>query len=234
VYHNGSTSSYGVSYATNDIIMIALDLDAGKVWYGKNGTWMASGNPATGANPSQTFTANQLMCPAVASGTGTIVYSLNFGQRPFAYTPPTGYLKLNTFNLPDSSIVDGSEHFNTVLYTGQTASSNFIDNGDGTWSQTGLDFGPDLTWIKVRNSASYEQMWFDSVRGATKYVRSNSTAVEGTVADSLTSFDSNGFSLGANGDVNGSTFPIVAWNWKAGGGTGVSNSRKWNPLMVLI
>ena len=99
VYNNGSTTSYGVTYTTNDILMIALDLDAGKVWYGKNGTWMASGSPSTGANPSQTFTANQLMSPAVASGTGTLVYALNCGQQPFTYTPPSGYLALNTFNI---------------------------------------------------------------------------------------------------------------------------------------
>jgi hypothetical protein len=43
-------------------------------------------------------------------------HDVNFGQRPFAYTPPAGYLKLNTFNLPDSSIVDGSENFDTVTF----------------------------------------------------------------------------------------------------------------------
>ena len=99
VYTNGASSSYGVTYSTNDILMIALDIDAGKIWYGKNGTWMASGSPSTGANPSQTFTANQLMSPAVASGSGTFAYVLNCGQRPFTYTPPSGFVALNTYNL---------------------------------------------------------------------------------------------------------------------------------------
>jgi hypothetical protein len=214
---NGTDSSYGASYTTNDVIGVAFDADSGSLTFYKNNT--SQGVAFSGLAANTYFAA---ICDMTGGGTGGGYF--NFGQRPFAYTPPAGYLKLNTFNLPDSSIVDGSKNFNTVTYTGQTASSNFIDNGDGTWSQTGLDFGPDLTWIKVRNSASYEQMWFDSVRGATKYVRSNSTAVEGTVADSLTSFDSNGFSLGANGDVNGSTFPIVAWNWKAGGAPTTTNT----------
>ena len=214
-YQYGSTgqTDLGIAAVAGNTQMVAYDSDTGKLWWGYNGTWFLSGNPSAGTNPLATQTASiEKYIANVTYGTGgTTVY--NFGQRPFAYTPPAGFKKLNTFNLPDSSIVDGSENFDTVLYTG---------NGS-TQSITSLDFGPDLTWIKVRNSASYEQMWFDSVRGATKYVRSNSTAAEGTVANSLTSFDSNGFSLGANGDVNGSTFPIVAWNWKAGG-TAVSNT----------
>ena len=218
-YTSPSTYAYGASYTTNDVIGVALDSDAGTLTFYKNG--VSQGVAFTGLT-------DKLLGPNIGAGGATQTVSLNFGQRPFAYTPPAGHLKLNTFNLPDSSIVDGSEHFVTALYTG-TGSSRSIDNtitdGSNPQVETGdpIQFQPDLTWIKVRNSASYEQMWFDSVRGATKYLRSNSDAAEGTVANSLTSFDSNGFSLGANGDVNGSTFPIVAWNWKAGG-TAVSNT----------
>jgi hypothetical protein len=215
VYTSGSTLT-----PTGAVGQMAIDFDTNKVYIGINNTFYdadgsADGSPSTDVRPTFNIGGSAQIYPFFETGGSyvNINVGLNFGQRPFAYTPPTGYLKLNTFNLPDSSIVDGSEYFDTVLYTG---------NGS-TQSITSLDFGPDLTWIKVRNSASYEQMWFDSVRGATNYVRSNSTAAEGTVANSLTSFDSNGFSLGANGDVNGSTFPIVAWNWKAGG-TAVSNT----------
>ena len=207
-YKNGVYTQTVSGAVLNGVMAFAYDADANTMQFYLNN--VAYGSLLTGVN------SVPMMVYGFTNGTSTADstrHEVNFGQRPFAYTPPTGYLKLNTFNLPDSSIVDGSEYFNTVLYTG---------NGS-TQSITSLDFGPDLTWIKVRNSASYEQMWFDSVRGATKYVRSNSTAAEGTVANSLTSFDSNGFSLGANGDVNGSTFPIVAWNWKAGG-TAVSNT----------
>ena len=88
VYHNGSASSYGTTLAVGDVFQIALDIDAGKVWYGINGTWMASGDPSTGDNPSQTFTANQSMTFAVASGSGTFTFVANFGQQPFKYDPP--------------------------------------------------------------------------------------------------------------------------------------------------
>ena len=171
---NNSSVSYASASAAGQTIGIAMNMDNGELTFYRDG--VSLGVAFTIADTSNlVFGIGQ-----TTSALRTV--NANFGQRPFAYTPPTGYLKLNTFNLPDSSIVDGSENFDTVLYTG---------NGS-TQSITSLDFGPDLTWIKVRNSASYEQMWFDSVRGATNYVRSNSTAAEGTVANSLTSFDSNG------------------------------------------
>ena len=84
---------------------------------------------------------------------------MNFGQRPFKYTPPTGYLKLNTFNLPDSSIVDGSENFNAVTYTGDGLSTKTIDT---------YEFSPDLVWVKNRGS-TYNHILVDSVRGAKSF-----------------------------------------------------------------
>ena len=217
----GTTITGKATYTNGDIIGTAVDLDSNTIEFFKNNTSQGSVSFSSGE-----WYPHARIYASSSYTTNNIIF--NFGQRPFAYTPPTGYLKLNTFNLPDSSIVDGSEHFVTALYTG-TGSSRSIDNtitdGSNPQVETGdpIQFQPDLTWIKVKNSASYEQMWFDSVRGATKYLRSNGASTEGTVANSLTSFDSNGFSLGANGDVNGSTFPIVAWNWKAGG-TAVSNT----------
>ena len=203
--------------STSSTFQVAIDFDAAKYYFGVNNTWYAAdwgtdGDPASGANPSYDLTDGTKMFPFVYVAGGT--WTVNFGQQPFTYTPPTGFKKINTFNLPDSTITDGSEHFDNKLYTGNAS----------TQSITGLDFSPDLTWIKVRNSASYEHMWFDSVRGVTKYIRSNTTSAEGTVASTLTSFDSNGFSLGNNNDVNGSGFPIVAWNWRGSDSTAASNT----------
>jgi hypothetical protein len=66
---------------------------------------------------------------------------LNFGQRPFAYTAPSGFKALCTQNLPESeaTIVDGGEYFNTVLYTG---------TGSSGLAVTGVGFQPDWVWIK--------------------------------------------------------------------------------------
>ena len=212
---DGASTAYGTTYTTGDVIGVALDYDNGAIWFSKNGTWQNSATISevqAGTTTNAAFTGvTESLTPANCQY-GTATQNHNYGQRAFAYTQPTGFKKLNTFNLPDSAIEDGSTNFKPVLYTGNAS----------TQSITGLDFSPNLTWIKVRNSASYEQMWFDSVRGVTKYIRSNTTAAEGTVASTLTSFDSNGFSLGNNNDVNGSGFPIIAWNWKANG-AGVSN-----------
>ena len=223
VYNNAATTSYGVTYTTNDILMIALDLDAGKVWYGKNGTWMASGSPSTGANPSQTFTANQQMSPAVASGTGTIVYAINCGQQPFTYTPPTGFNALNTYNLPTPTIANGAQYMAATTYTGTGATQTISDGGNNT---IGTTFQPDLVWIKSRSATTNHNL-FDVLRGTTAYLSSNSTSAEATNANTLTAFGSTGFTVGSDAsaigvNVNAATY--VGWQWKANG-TGVSNTN---------
>ena len=104
-----------------------------------------------------------------------------------------------------------SDYFNTKLYTG---------NG-GTQSITGVEFQPDFTWIKARNQA-YNHFLFDAVRGVQKRIKTNSTDAESTVTG-LTSFDTDGFGLGSNVDMNGSGVNFASWNWKAGG-TASSNT----------
>jgi len=105
-----------------------------------------------------------------------------------------------------STISKPSLHFNTKLYTG---------NG-GTQSITGVGFQPDWVWFKSRTTTNNHAL-FDAVRGATKWIESNSTSVEQTYAGGLTSFDSDGFSVGNGSDVNLNSSSQVAWNWKAGG-----------------
>ena len=102
-----------------------------------------------------------------------------------------------------STISKPGLHFNTKLYAG---------NGS-VRSITGVGFQPDFTWIKSRSSNSHRLT--DSVRGATKVVYSDLNFTEATESG-ITSFDSDGFSLGTNADSNGSTQNFVSWNWKAG------------------
>ncbi len=101
LYTNNGGGSYGSAFGANDVIGVALDISAGKIWFSKNGTWQASGNPATGSNPASSglSTANTYF-PAMSSYNGTVTTDINFGQRPFAYTPPSGFSALNTQNLP--------------------------------------------------------------------------------------------------------------------------------------
>ena len=99
-----------------------------------------------------------------------------------------------------------SDYFETVLYTG---------NG-GTQSITSLDFAPALCWFKSRTTTD-AHAWYDSVRGATKRIKSNSTDAETTQSTALTSFNSDGFSIGAGGDVNTNNATYASWNFKANG-----------------
>jgi len=209
---NASNTNYGSALTTNDVVMVAYDAALGRVWFGKNGSWFASGDPATNANPSATGITTTGRFATYHFAAGAVIQA-NFGQRPFAYTPPAGFLSLCTTNLPTPTILDGGEYFNAVLYTGNGSTQNI----------TGVGFQPDFTWIKSRSNATYNNL-FDVIRGPTKVLFSNDTLAEVTNRlDNLTSFDSDGFSVGADTDVNGSARTMVAWNWKANG-AGVSNT----------
>jgi len=207
-FSGGSISSYGETYTVGDVIGVALDLDAGTLAFYKNG----SAQGTAYSSISGTYFPGISDVDNNSSRNSTFI--ANFGQRPFAYTPPSGFLKLNTFNLPDSTIEKGSDYFNTVTYTGTGA----------THAITGTGFQPDWTWIKAR-SAAIANLVYDSVRGATEYLQTNSTSGEGTGADSLTAFNTDGFTLGADTSttgVNQSGTTYVGWNWKANG-AGVLN-----------
>lgn len=87
--HNGSFVSAGTSFTDGDIIQIALDLDSGKLWFGKNGTWNGSGNPATGANPVYTGVSGNIF-PMIDLYNSN-AWTANFGASAFSYTEPEGF-----------------------------------------------------------------------------------------------------------------------------------------------
>jgi len=97
-------------------------------------------------------------------------------------------------------------HMNTKIFTG-TGSSNAL---------TGVGFQPDWVWIKDRQDTHNHNL-FDAVRGVTKRIHSDTSDAETTNAESLKSFDSDGFTLGTQTNVNQSGHTNVAWNWKANG-----------------
>ena len=187
-------ASYGASYTDGDIIGCAINLDDNEVTWYKN-------NASQGTLSIEAGTYN----PNTTTGGSGATFTFNFGQRAFSYTPPTGFKALNSANLPDPTILLPDKHFETLVYSG---------NG-GTQSITGLQFQPDWVWAKRRNGSN-SNVLFDAVRGATKELISNVTNSEGTEATSITSFDSNGFSVGSNGGVNSGSGSYVAWNWDAG------------------
>ena len=101
IFSNGSTltSSLG-TFASGTVLQIAYDGTTGNAWVGKNNIWYNSsggttGDPSAGSNP--TFTSLTSVFPFTQGVNGT--QNLNFGQQSFTYTPPTGFVALNTYNL---------------------------------------------------------------------------------------------------------------------------------------
>jgi hypothetical protein len=208
---NDSFSGYGNSFTANDVIGVAFDADAGEIKFYKNNTVQNSGTPAfTGltAGPYLPVVADQ----STGAGNNWSIVT-NFGQRPFAYTAPSGFKALCTQNLPEPTIVDGSEYFNTVLYTGN-GSTNAI---------TGVGHNPDLVWIKNRSGAN-NHVLFDDVRGESQVLYSNLTNAEDTLTGQQT-IDDDGFTLGGGyPNTNASGNSYVAWNWVANGAPTANNN----------
>ena len=199
--NSDSLSSYGASYTNGDVIGIALDLDAGTITFYKNGS--SQGAAFSGISSSYSYH----FCCFCRTTSDSVAW--NFGQRPFAYTPPSNHLAVCTKNLSDPSIADGSTAFDIATYTGNATTDTAI---------TGLNNSPDLLWIKSRSSTQWHFL-ADTVRGNTKNLASNATDAEETRTNRLLSFDSNGFTIGNSNTVNENNSNFVAWAWDAGTST---------------
>ena len=204
-YNNSSFSAYGATYTTNDVIGVAFDADSGSITFYKNN--VSQGVAYSGLAAGTYYAAFGLG----VSSTG----SANFGQRLFAYTPPSGYKSLCTCNLPTPTIQNGANYMAATTYTGN-GSTQSISN-----AVNGVSFQPDLVWYKNRSVVASHNL-FDSIRGVNQYLISDSTAQEGTISG-VTSFNVNGFSVGSFSNGNGNGEAIIGWQWKAGG-TAVTNT----------
>ena len=118
----------------------------------------------------------------------------------------------------------------TTVNKGSLFQNQAIYSGNGSARTiSGVGFQPDFTWIKSRSGTAWHQLT-DSVRGNTYQIASNSNGLGGTSSQGITSWNSDGFALGTNGDFNSGSNTFVAWNWKAGtavsGNTGGSGTYK--------
>ena len=222
LYHANQSSGNNVTdylpdCSINDIFMMAFDLDAGKIWWGRNNTWgdagSGAGDPANGTNPafdninSSPNQSGETWCVG-GMDTNTHHFTFNFGQQGFTYTPPTGFKAICEQNLPETTINKGKDYFNTVLYTGNGASSQAI---------TGLNFQPDFTWFKARTTAGSSQnhMVFDSVRGTEATLWPNGTWAEDSYSgEGVSAFNSNGVTIGDSGNLNVNNDTYAMWAWK--------------------
>jgi hypothetical protein len=219
-YSNGTTVRTTSSYTTNTVISVAVKNY--RLWWAINGVWQAgsggTGDPAADTFPS--FVLNSLYqyvfaCSSYQTAGGVGFYA-NFGQRPFTYTPPTGFKALCTSNLPAVAIPKPALHFDAATYTG---------NGS-TNSITGIQFPVGAGWFKCRNVAGTNHEWGNVVTG-TYFVEPNTTFAEADrAADGFTSWNSDGVTFngsGSGGNFNTSTRTYAAWLWRANG-AGVSNT----------
>ena len=234
ITRNGTSTLAGAGTAlvSGDVLQLAIDLANNKGWIGKNNTWFngttgTDGNPSTGANPTFTFSSPPELFVLAHCYSSTI--NVNFGQRPFAYTPPTGFVALNTFNLPTPTIgatasSQANKYMDVTIWSGDNTTPRSISNSGS--------FQPDFVWLKSRSNA-YQHNLYDAVRGAgSAYsLSSDQTAAEGgnsNVYGYLSAFNSTGFQVtqgtaGGGGAPNGNAYTnqsgstYVGWQWKANG-----------------
>jgi len=232
--NNNVATAYGVTYTNGDTIMTAFDATNGKIWFGKNGTWMASGDPATAANPTFSSIPSDTYWAGFGCAGGvsrTVQAVMNFGQRPFSYTPPTGFNALNTQNLPQPTIMNGAKYMQATLYTGNGSSTQTIAQSVTGNSAT---FLPDFVWTKGRSGAT-NNIQIDTVRGGANYLISDSTSAEVyNAAAAIQSFSSNGYVIGNGGAVNTNAATYVSWQWNAGSGTTSTNTNGTISSLVSV
>jgi hypothetical protein len=97
--------------------------------------------------------------------------------------------------------------FETRLWDG-TSGSRTITNGIDLSGEGGL------VWIKRRTGSSENSGLFDTVRGAGKWLVSNSTAAESTDMNRVSAFNNNGFSLGSDNMVNNSSHSYLGFTFR--------------------
>ena len=197
---------------TGDVVGMAIDMDSGTIQFYKN-------NSTVGTAVSFTPSAYGSFLIAQTTSNNTSKGTYNFGQRPFAYTPPAGFRSLCTTNLPATTIGfgltnQGNKYFDATLYTGNGTSQSITNSGS---------MQPDLVWTKSRANNNNHGL-IDAVRGVSRWLGSNSTSAEDFTSGSyVTAFNSNGFSVGTGGVSNENGITYVGWQWRAAGST-VSNT----------
>ena len=122
-----------------------------------------------------------------------------------------------------TSINKSSLNFTNKLFTGNNTSGHAI---------TGVGFQPDMVWFRNRSS---QQNWraFDVIRGATYRLVPNEGSVNAAEAQQLQAFGADGFTVGADGSVNGNTEAMSAYCWKAGGSASANTDGSINSTVSV-
>ena len=202
-----SSSSYGSTFQTGDVISVAFDLDSAQktVTFYKNNVSQGSVNIS--------LTGDITPIVGDIGGTASITANCNFGQKPFKFPPPAGFQPLNAANVRPETVITRPDHYVGVkTYTGN-ASVNTI---------SGYKFAPDFAWLKSRGSAQSHAL-FDKVRGSGNRLQTNTADAQDAYSSYFTGFTNDGFTLNNNSGINQNTDTLVAWAWKAGGNKNTFN-----------
>jgi len=184
--NNASSSGYGSAFGAGTVIGVALNADNGQLTFYRNGI---------SQGVAFTVTSGKSYYPIFGiAGGDTTQFDINFGQRPFAYSAPSGYKCLCTANLDTPTIEDGSTAMDVALDTGANilTSTKALCGGNANF-----------LWIKDRANGSTNHHLIDIVRDpdldGTPFLASNSPSDETT--------------LGSYSPPSGNS---VGWAWNAG------------------
>lgn len=219
IYNNNTIILAATACAYLGTAGVAYDASTGQVWISVNNVWQNSGNPGAGTGHVVIIPNNGNITPTmsiVGINTATALGNFNFGQRTFLYPPGGGFVSLCSANISAPVVINGASVMASSSYTG-TGSALTITNTNNS-----VSFQPDFVWLKGRSGAT-DHALYDSVRGVTLDLVSNSTAAETTQATGLTALNTDGFTVGTLAKLNTAAATYIAWQWKAGS-TPVSNT----------
>ena len=201
IFKDGVSQGAITTLSLNNILGFAIDCDAGTVQIFVNNVSVYSGSYSVTSEPYFFGFSGD-------SGTAdrNSTTEFNFGQRPFVYTPPTGFKTLSTLNLPTPTILKGNQYFDTILWSGDGVNGRAITANVGT---------VDFAWVKKRNGIDDNRL-ANSVTGGNKHLKSNTTEAEQTGTTVIQAFGGNTFTVGSDNSVNASGGTYVGWTWQKG------------------
>ena len=201
------TAGFGPSWSSGDVITVRYNADDNELNFLVNNSAVSGGTITT--------VAGLTYYPFIGRNDNYDITGF-FDSSDFPHTIGSGNLEVNSANLTAPEF-QGADFFNTVLYTG-----NGTAIGSGGKAVAGVGFKPDWTWIKNRDAADSHSL-YDLVRGTTKQIESDNTAAETTEAESLTTFGTDGFTVGSLAQVNTNTEDYVSWNWLGSNSTSTTS-----------
>lgn len=250
--NGGSSTSYGSSWqSVGDVIGMAFDMDTGKIYWSKNGTFQGSGDPANGTNPAFTvptdtqyyfgwsdyYTGQQgtvhINCGQDSSfggskTSGSANAADGNGIGDFYYTPPTGFLSLASASLPLATAIDPAETNDDYVGDKQCNAIVYTGNDGTTSNNINYGFKPDMVIHKDLDGigGGYPPQVWDTTRGDDYYMYPTGTAASVTSGSDYLEFTSTGVKLDNNWDgINHNGGNYVSFGWRANGGTTSTNNE---------